>query len=135
MTPIFILIRRPMLRLLQFLTPLFASSKFGIEIRALSKVRMVEARKPISTTVPFISFVSIQSPCLKTSPKRIEIEPKTLAILSLAANATAAPAIPRPERSAVRFTPIIFKIAMIAMRMSRALVTLMARLITSFVSN
>ena len=121
-----------MFLLVQFLTLLLESSKLGTEMRALSKVRMVVARKPISTTVPPTPFsVSTQSPCSNTSPAKMAIDPKMFAMVSLAAKAMAAPAIPSPERMAVRSTPKILSMAIMATKIIKPLIALIVRLTTS----
>ena len=79
-------------------TTMLAIVELGTLTSVFSKVRMRVERKPISSTTPSNSPVLIQSPTVKGRSTRIMMEPKTLAMVSLAAMATAMPPMPSEAR-------------------------------------
>ena len=90
---------------LSLITLVFARIEFGMVIRISSLVIILVERMPTSMTSPRSPLSkTIKSPSLKILSIKMLTPPKKLARESLAAMATAIPAIPAEAKKGVRFT-------------------------------
>ena len=81
---------------------------FGTVTKLLSKVLILVLLNPTFSTTPVIPPIVIISPTVNGLSKNIVKDPSKFSRLSLDANATATPPIPRPAASAVISIPKIF---------------------------